>query len=162
MNEGKLLSANTHDTYVVKLVGDVRVPLCKTIDECVETICAEPFKHLTIDFSDAENADSTTLGLMAKLCIRAKALCGVMPVIFTPHADMTRLLNSMGFENISVLSSYQPIDVASLSPIECESECCDDETAKNHVLEAHRTLMTLCEGNETQFSDLVEHLEAEL
>ena len=162
MTEGKLLSASTNDTYVVKLVGDVRVPLCRTIDECVESICSTPFKHLTVDFSEAENADSTTLGLVAKLCIRAKSLCSVLPVIYTPNTDMTRLLNSMGFENIAIMSSTQPFDSADLTPIECESTCCDNETAKNHVLEAHRTLMTLCDGNEAKFADLVAQLEAEI
>ena len=126
MTEGKLLSASTNDTYVVKLVGDVRVPL------------------------------------VAKLCIRAKSLCSVLPVIYTPNTDMTRLLNSMGFENIAIMSSTQPFDSADLTPIECESTCCDNETAKNHVLEAHRTLMTLCDGNEAKFADLVAQLEAEI
>ena len=160
MSEGKLLAANTGEAYMLKLVGDVRVPLCKTLDECVESICDDHFDSLMIDFSDAVNADSTTLGLIAKLCIKAKQQCKVDPTIYSPNEDMSRLLDTMGFESICDLVHVLPNFQASDGAVECTTLECEEEELKRKVIEAHNTLIGMCDGNAECFSDLVKQLEA--
>ncbi len=160
ISEGKLLAASKGETYVLKLVGDVRVPLCKTLDDCVESICDEGFEALTIDFSDADNADSTTLGLIAKLCIKAKQQCQVDPMIYSPNDDMSRLLDTMGFESICELVHVLPDLDNCGDALECEHQNCEEEEIKRRVIEAHKILIQLCDGNAECFSDLVRQLEA--
>jgi len=160
MDDGKLLSAQYKNTYLLKLVGDVRVPLCKTIDDCVDQICGYGFDKLAIDFSEAENADSTTLGLMAKLCIKAKNQCQMQPLVFAPNPDMYRLLESMGFPSICQVIATAPDCLSESEMRECAKLECSEGEARAHVLDAHKTLMCLSKENEARFSDLVEQLEA--
>jgi len=160
MDDGKLLSAQYKNTYLLKLVGDVRVPLCKTIDDCVEQICGYGFDKLAIDFSEAENADSTTLGLMAKLCIKARNQCQMQPMVFAPNPDMYRLLDSMGFPSICQVLAKSPDCLSTVELQECAHIDCPENEVRERVLEAHKTLMCLSKENEARFSDLVEQLEA--
>lgn len=161
MSDGHLLSANVDGQYILKLTGEVRVPLCRTLDECVDEICALGFKGLLVDFSAASNADSTTLGLIAKLCIRAKERSGIEALIYAPQEDMLRLLTSMGFDTIATIITELENPVT--GQLEERAMCsCDTSEAIEHVLEAHKILMELSENNREKFSDLVEQLERDL
>ena len=75
----------------------------------------------------------------------------------TTHADITRLLQSMGFDQV-----FNIID----QPYECPNCLADlpsqdqsEDLVRAHVLEAHRILMSLNESNRAAFHDLVSALE---
>ena len=73
MQPGRILVAGQDGAFVIKLVGDVRLTLCTTLDEFFdEMLSVEGFASVVVDLSDALNVDSTTLGLLAKLAIKAK------------------------------------------------------------------------------------------
>ena len=75
----------------------------------------------------------------------------------TTHDDITRLLQSMGFDQVFNIVNQ---------PVPCP-ECLDDLPSQDHseavvkakVLEAHRILMGLNDSNREAFHDLVNALE---
>ena len=101
--------------------------------------------------------DSTTLGLLAKLSILSRQKVGMLPTLVTTHPDITRLLQSMGFDQV-----FNIVD----RPIPCP-ECLTDlpsqdqneDVVRSKVLEAHKILMGLNDSNREAFHDLVNALE---
>jgi hypothetical protein len=81
----------------------------------------------------------------------------LLPTVVTTHEDITRLLSSMGFDQV-----FNIVD----RPIPC-TECLtdlpsqdqDEDIVKAKVLEAHKILMGLNDSNRDAFHDLVNALE---
>lgn len=159
MQAGKILVAEHQGTYVIKLVGDVRLTLCTTIDEYFNKMFTAPdFVGVVIDLSEAEGIDSTSLGLLAKLAIEARKRYQMVPIIISPNPDITRLLDSMGFDKVFEIREDSPVrladDMGELPLVNADEDC-----VRCKVIEAHRTLMELNEKNREIFSDLVDSLE---
>ena len=102
--------------------------------------------------------DSTTLGLLAKLSILSKRKFGMLPTLASTNPDVSRVLDSMGFNQV-----FNVVH----TPAPCP-ECLDDlpeqdqteAVVKERVLEAHHILMSLNESNRDAFRDLVSALES--
>lgn len=158
MQGGKILVADHMGAFVIKLVGDVRVTLCVSFDDYVEgMLAAGDFHSVIIDLTEASGIDSTTLGLLAKVAIRARQQFDYRPVIVSTQSGITRLIDSMGFGAVFDIHTQRPEsadDFKSLPVIHCS-----ESTVRDRVLEAHRTLMGMNEENRTRFTELVTTLE---
>lgn len=158
MSCGKIQFAEQSGTFVLKFVGEVRLTLCSALDATIEQIfSAANFSAIVLDLSEAQSVDSTTLGLMAKLSILSRQRTGLLPTVVTTQGDITRLLHSMGFDQVfNILDKPLPCpDCLSDLPAQEAPE----EVVKAKVLEAHRILMGLNEHNRAAFSNLVDALE---
>ena len=160
METGNFLVAEHEGVFIIKLVGDVRLTLCCVIDDFLQEMFSSPnFVSVSVDLSEAEGIDSTSLGMLAKLALRAKSTCGIEPVLVSPNPNITYLVQSMGFEHIYALcKDPQASDVEKYTCL--EGECCDEAEVREKVIEAHKVLMGLNPENQTRFSDLVTALEA--
>ncbi len=160
MQAGKILVAQHQGAFVIKLVGDVRLTLCTTIDDYFSEMFSNPdFIGVVVDLADAEGIDSTSLGLLAKLAIQAKQRFQLVPMIISPNPDITRLLDSMGFAKVFEIRREicaPPVDTLGELPI----VNADEDRVRNKVIEAHRILMDMNEENRQTFSALVSTLEA--
>ena len=159
---GKILVAESGDDCFIKLIGDVRVTLCITIDEYINSIFHEgrQYKSVVLDFLELEAIDSTTLGLMAKLAIHAASQFDIRPTIFCVNESILKLLKSTGFEQLFDIQCLDKIegsalDFRDLRAIQGE----DEDRIRDKVLEAHRILMTMNKKNAAEFRELVENLE---
>ena len=157
MSTGKIQFAEQSGTFILKFVGEVRLTLCSALDATIEKIFTSlNFSAIVIDLTETRSIDSTTLGLLAKLSILSRQKIGLLPTVVTTHDDITRLLQSMGFDQV-----FNIVE----SPLPC-SECLADlpsqdqseDVVKAKVLEAHQILMSLNESNREAFHDLVSAL----
>jgi anti-anti-sigma factor len=158
---GRILVAAHEGVYVLRFEGDVRLTLCTAVDAYLAHMFEDPaFRGVVVDLSATVGIDSTSLGILAKLSIQASRRFGFVPTPVSTNPDITRILHSMGFDDVFMI-----ID----EPLERESQlrelpAIDDiseEDLRRHVIEAHRVLMGLNEGNRDTFKDLVEALEAD-
>jgi anti-anti-sigma factor len=158
--EGRILAASQDGAYLIRLIGDVRLTLCTTIDDYVEQMFEDPeFASVWVDLCDAEGIDSTTLGQLAKLALQAKSRFGFAPAIFSCDPGINRLLRSMGFQQLFELheeTCATPEDVSEIPAV----PGADEGAMKAKVIEAHRVLMGLSEENRSRFKDLVTVLES--
>jgi anti-anti-sigma factor len=151
----------SHDgVYVIVFDGDVRLTLCTTVDDYLEKMFQDPdFRSVIVDLSETENIDSTSLGLLAKLSIQADKRFSFRPTLISTRKDITRILLSMGFDEVFDLVE-QPLErkeqLAELPQMEAS-----EEDVRSKVLEAHQILMSMNEANEAAFHDLVAALEAD-
>ena len=101
MSTGRIQFAEQDGTFVLKFVGEVRLTLCSALDATIERIfTALNFNAIVIDLTETRSIDSTTLGLLAKLSILSRQKTGLLPTVVTTHEDITRLLESMGFDQV--------------------------------------------------------------
>jgi anti-anti-sigma factor len=158
MQEGRILAASHDGAYVIRMVGDVRLTLCTTIDDYFQHMFEDPnFTSVWVDLCDAEGIDSTTLGLLAKLALKVKEKYGFEPAIYSCDPGINRLLRSMAFNRLFELheeSCSNPEDVAEVPAVGGS-----EESVRQKVIEAHRVLMGISQENRDRFKDLITALE---
>ena len=156
--DGKILAASHHGAYVIRLIGDVRLTLCTTIDEYFQKMFEDPeFASVWVDLCEAEGIDSTSLGLLAKLALKVKERFGFAPAIYSCDPGINRLLKSMGFQRLFELREEvcsNPENISEIPSVEGS-----EQDIKEKVVEAHRVLMGLNEENRVRFKDLMNALE---
>lgn len=160
MNTGSIYYAVQSGCYVLKCVGDVRLTLCASLDCHLEEVmgCGE-IEDMLVDLTDAECIDSTTLGLIAKLAVKAASSGMAKPALVSTNEDVTRVLLSMGFDHVFVLLNDLPRSVEYLATVPDVTE--SDTQLQARILGAHRVLMSLNDSNREAFCDLVQVLECQ-
>lgn len=134
--------------------------LCTTLDTCLKNMVDDPaFISVIVDLSDAEGIDSTSLGLLAKISRLATPVMGHVPTLISSRADITRIVDTMGFRD-RVFVIVPNADVEAQETLSEQSEAPLDEwSAHERVLEAHKILMSLNDQNRQTFRELVECME---
>ncbi|WP_339642884.1 STAS domain-containing protein [uncultured Porticoccus sp.] len=159
MQPGKILVSHDDDVYLIKLVGDVRVTLCTSLNNYIEAIFQTGnVAEVVIDMLDAVAVDSTTLGLLAKLAIYSHDHFGIKPTVFCNDESLYQVLAVMGLDEIFniIQESSSAADYQELPDISSDVEV---EEVRDRVLEAHRLLSVLNERNQQEFIDLIRSLE---
>ena len=158
MSDGKILGGAHNGVYVLKFAGDVRVTLCSTVDAFLDDMFSDAdFQSVLVDLTEAEGIDSTSLGLLAKLSLRASDRLGMMPTIVSTRPDITRVLISMGLDDVFRII-IEPLEHKEQLG-ELERKQASEQDLRQRVIEAHRALMSLNESNREAFKDLVSTLE---
>lgn len=150
---------SVHDgAYVLKLSGDVRVPICATLDKFIEGMFENPsLNAVIIDLSETHVIDSTALGLLAKIAIYYDKKFQSKPLLLSPNPDITRILLSMGFPQVFDLREEGLNSKPAMADLPRVS--CSEDNACEKVLEAHRILMSMNDNNREIFRDVVQALE---
>ena len=161
MQSGRILYGIYEGTYVLKLIGEVRVPMCTSLDGFLERMFHDQkLSSVLIDLSATTLVDSTTLGLLAKIPVYLRQQAQGKPVILSTNPDVTRILRSMGFEQFFILlQQWEDAHLAAGSLAELPKEEQGQYDVTQKVIDAHRRLMAMNETNHQTFSDLVQSLE---
>ncbi|WP_430462437.1 STAS domain-containing protein [Thalassolituus sp. LLYu03] len=160
MNSGKVEVAFCRGIHVIRLKGDVRLNLSSALEQYINEVLTKPgFSNVVIDLSEADGVDSTTLGQMAKVSILCREQHNITPTISSPNPGITKILMSMGFDQV-----FHIID----EPFTDEAHFCEwvagaltEDQARDQVISAHRVLMSLNEKNKDAFRELVDTLESD-
>ena len=164
MCESKLLvGLQNKQTFWLKLEGDVRVPWCVSLETYCETVIQQPgITSVCVDLREAENLDSTTLGVLAKVAIHTQKHCAEKAILLCPDENILRLVLSMGFANVFDIKEREGENYPDLDNIIYDElplvECTEDDM-KDSVIAAHKTLMEMTDENRASFSGLVSALE---
>jgi hypothetical protein len=82
---------------------------------------------------------------------------GVVPTVVSTRPDITRLLVSMGLDDVLQIIT-EPLEHKEQLG-ELERKHASEEDLRQRVIEAHQALMSLNESNREAFKDLVSTLE---
>ncbi|MEO6698096.1 MAG: STAS domain-containing protein [Paraperlucidibaca sp.] len=161
MDACKMQYAVLNGTYVLKLVGDVRVPTCTSLETFVEQRVKndEGLRAVLIDLTATEAIDSTALGLLARIAVLLQQRGLGRPVLLCINPDIERILMSMGFDKVFRILRTTSALKSSLD--ELPSGDISEDAVTQQVIDAHRTLMSLNESNTQAFRSLVDALESE-
>ena len=157
---GRILVGEQGGVHVMLFRGDVRLTLCKALDDYLADVLKDPcIRSIVVDLSETENIDSTSLGLLAKLSIESGRRFGYRPTLVSTRPDITRIIEAMGLDDVFNLVHEQLAHEEQLG--ELPPCAANEDQVRTRVLEAHRILMGLNEQNREVFRDLVATLEAE-
>jgi anti-anti-sigma factor len=160
MLSGKILYAVHDGTYVIKLIGDVRMPMCASLDGFLDKMFSDAaLTSVLVDLTETTGIDSTALGLIAKIAVFLRERFDRKPVLMSTNPDVNRVLNSMGFDSVFIILEYIPDNAALFDELPDQASSQQELTRK--VIEAHRVLMGLNEQNQETFRSLVDALESE-
>ena len=156
----KILQAEKQGIYLLKFIGEIRLSLCSTLDNLVESITQDPaFKTVVIDLTETEIIDSTTLGLLAKIAMAAAERSHFLPTLISTNPDVTRIVISMGFDRIFIIVKEPASRIEELEEIPVLRA--SEQQVREKVLDAHKVLMGLNSKNREEFKNLVRALECE-
>ena len=156
---GRILVGNGDGTYLVKLVGDVRLRLGAAVDEFLDRVLKDrEIRSVVVDLTGAEGIDSTALGVLARLSVQTRNRLSFTPTLVSTRRDITRVLRAMGFDDIFHIVEEPLVDERQLG--ELPTSDLPPEELRGRVLAAHRGLMAMNDSNREQFKDLVAALEA--
>lgn len=162
MRPGQILVADHKGVYVIKMVGDVRLTLCISFDQFIDSMFNAPDFHAVLfDLSEAEAIDSTTLGLMAKISLLGYDRVGSRPLVYSTNDSINRVLDTMGFADIFTICSELEAPVEPCEPLPETTGEESEGVIKSKVIEAHKVLMDLNEENKKTFTNLVGMLEGD-
>lgn len=155
---GQIAVASDEGTYAIRMTGDVRMVLCLSFDKFIQSMFADPaFDSVVFDLTHADAVDSTTLGLMAKIALKCRQVGVPKPVLIAESRGMVHLLETMGFEEIFVISQGHQNNMIDTKRLDCEEG--SEDNFKQRVIDAHKVLMSLNDHNQQAFKELVENLE---
>lgn len=160
MTKGKILVGDSDGDYLIKMTGDVRVTLCTSLNQYINTIFKDQrVKSVLLDLRNTDGLDSTTLGLLAKLALHCQRNYKLVPIIFCANESILKTLDVMGLDELFEMICGEPVEQANLSELPCSP---GEERARQDVLEAHKLLIELNPKCEPEFIDLIRCLEAKV
>ena len=159
MDKGRILVGETSGNFLVKMTGDVRVTLCASLNQYIESVFKQQtVRSVLVDLRETSCLDSTTLGLLAKLALYSKGRYGVTPILFCDDASILKMFEVMGLDELFDIVPGKIVDEPNLMALEPTA---DEEQARQHVLEAHKLLVKINPACQRDFFDLIRYLEEE-
>lgn len=158
--DDKFLVGEYEDKIFVQFVGNATMKNSKTIEELFDNIFAGEKKEIIIDFKDCNYMDSTMLGFLAKTAIKLKKVWNKQMFEFNAINMVKASLKSTGVYNLMEhLEDFS--GVVQLTELQVKDFSDKGEKAR-HILDAHKTLMSLSEENEKVFKNVVDLLEKDI
>lgn len=157
MDKGKILVGRVGDNYVIKMVGDVRMNLCTSLNDYINSIFKEAaVRGVLVDLRETSGLDSTTLGLLAKLALFSKRLYNIVPLLFCGDKGILKTLQAMSLDELFQVVSTGREEWVDLRELPCVG---NEVKARADVLEAHKLLTEINPQCEADFVDLIHYLE---
>jgi anti-anti-sigma factor len=157
MITGEVFYAKQHDTYTIKMVGDLRYTLGCALDDFLNQLFARnDYDDIRIDLSEATMIDSTNLGLLAKIANFMRDRFGKRATLVCDNSDINKILDSVGFSDIFIISQDRLSDAQAIQRLPV-AEPTKPELTKT-LFETHSTLSALNDENRKAFHDIVETL----
>lgn len=161
MAAGKAFYAKQGNTYVIKLVGEIRYTMGCSLDEFLNRLFDKlDFNNILVDLSEATCIDSTNLGLLAKIANFMQDHFARKTTIISTNKDINQLLDNVGFYKIFNIcdNCSTPAGVTRQLPISDPSKT---ELTKI-MFEAHSILSELNDKNRLAFKSVVDSLKEKL
>lgn len=158
MAENVALYAKHDDTYVIKLIGDIRYTLGCALDEFLNQLFLNlDYREILLDLREVTAIDSTVLGLLAKIANFARHRLASKVTLVSSNQDINCVLESVGFYEIFNVCDSSPATVETLYPIPCK-DLSKPELTKT-LLEAHSNLIQLNDKNKEEFQGVIDALK---
>ena len=162
---GQFLAARQAGVFLIRCVGDVRLGMGTRMDQYFERVLKSgECTAILVDLRDTESIDSTSLGSLAKLSIVARHALDAPPTLVSTNPDITRVLKTMGFDEVFALIEHPVEDSGAQSePIDLRNGrgAGDESEMRRYVIDVHKALTSLNGKNREAFKDLMACLEDE-
>jgi anti-anti-sigma factor len=162
MEAGAAFYLKQGNTYVLKLVGDVRYTMGCALGDFLEGLFAQiDYDDIIVDLTEAHSIDSTSLGLLAKIANFNRQRFSHPTTLLSTNPDVNQILENLGFYDIfTIRDTGEKISVA-LQQL-AVAEPCSKDALTRIVYEAHRTLSEINPRNQDEFKSVLDGLRSKL
>lgn len=159
MKKADILIANKDGVYNVKVDGRATHECTPPLRNLAKDLEQTTFKRICVDLRNCTGMDSTFMGILTMLVLRAKKI-GAEVVVYNASEFLVSLLHGLGIKKLFSFATGE-MDVSGAVQAEAAPQVDKVESAKM-VLEAHKTLMEADEGNVKKFEKVVEFTQKDL
>ena len=157
MKEDDILISNSGSVYDIKVRGranfEYAVPL-RHFANCM----SDSIGLIRIEASECTFMDSTFMGVLAMMALRAKKINASISIYNASEQNKTSLCG-LGLKR---LFTFAEGTVSMDAQIASDAAPVDQKTHAETVLEAHKTLMNVDEGNVEKFEKVVDSVQKDL
>jgi len=158
MSNGEVIIANGEGVYAIKVSGRATFECAPPLRALSKELDQTSFQKVEIDLEDCQGMDSTFMGVLAMMALRAKKI-GAEIIICNASEPNKTLLYGLGLKKLFQFTIGH-VDVGDAAAR--QSEAVDQRTNATTVLEAHKTLMGVDEENVKKFEKVVDFVQKDL
>lgn len=156
-NSGELTISNRNTVYTVKVSGRATFECAPPLRNLAKSLEKELFSLLIVDLAECTWMDSTFMGILAMLGLRAKKVDAPME-IYGASDQNRELLLGLGLKKLFVFKSGSP----SCEGGEVVTGNANSAPDAQTVLDAHKTLMDVDESNVGRFGKVVDMVQKDI
>lgn len=150
--------ADFDNVYIFKFVGNFLFSLCPAVEGFMNTLFTERgMRPVVVDMTETARVDSTALGILARMAIHCRRMLQVKPTVLVSNNDIVTILKGMSFDG--VLNILQTTAILDGRFEEIKPVAADEKEMLDHILESHRTLMSMSPSNRAKFEQAIKVLE---
>lgn len=161
MESGAAFYVRQGNTYILKLIGDVRYTMGCALGDFLDGLFTHTdYDDIMVDLTEAHSIDSTSLGLLAKIANFNRQHFSHKTTLLSTNPDVNQILDSMGFYDIFNIRDTGEAITEALQQLAINAPCKDELT--RIVYEAHQTLSDLNPHNQEAFKEVLDSLRSRL
>lgn len=165
-NTTRAFFGNGNHTSVLELRGPVRFVAARALRTFFDNAIAwSDTDTVIIDLRGVDLIDSTGLGLLARIGRASLESVGRRAVIICGDNDVAACLRSAAFDKLFVMIEEYPFDerVPLVEvPLNLPDAAHPDRSLGRLILDAHRDLASVSDGNRGAYGEIIAALEADL
>ena len=158
MSSGETIICGSGERYAVKVVGRGTFECVAPLRALAKELDSAEFKQIDVDLADCQGLDSTYMGVLAMMALRAKKIQAVISIYNA--SELNR--NSLYGLGLKRLFQFTEGAVDLNGAVVSEAGPVDQKTHAETVLEAHKTLMNVDQGNVQKFEKVVDFVQKDL
>ena len=160
-NSGDLLITNKGGAYRVHVSGRATFECAPSLRNLAKKLETESFKEIRIDLEKCSWMDSTFMGILAMLALRARKLNAPIYVCNASEQNVA-LLCGLGLKKFFQFVTDNAAELENTDGVwNDETPGVSDRKAQT-VLEAHQTLMNVDEENIKKFEKVVDMVQRDI
>jgi anti-anti-sigma factor len=161
MDAGAAFYVKQGNTYILKLVGDIRYTMGCALGDFLDDLFARvDYGDIVVDLTEAHSIDSTSLGLLARIANFNRQRFARKTTLLSTNSDVNQILDNMGFYDIFTIRDTGETIMVALQQLAIDGPCKDQLT--RIVYEAHQTLSELNPRNREAFKGVLDTLRPKL
>ncbi len=161
MSSGETIISGGGDRYTVKAIGRATFECVDPLRDLAKTLDTVKFKQIDIDLADCQGMDSTYMGVLAMMALRAKKINAEISIYNASELNRNSLFG-LGLKRLFQFKDGPVTMEEQKSAESSDASPTDKITQATTVLEAHKTLMAVDQGNVEKFEKVVDFVQKDL
>ena len=159
MSSGETIISGSGERYAVKVIGRATFECVAPLRSLASELDKSEFKQVDVDLSDCQGMDSTYMGILAMMALRAKKIKAVISIYNASDLNRNQLYG-LGLKRLFQFTEGV-VEMGEYSSGK-ENVPADQLTHATTVLEAHKTLMDVDQGNVEKFEKVVDFVQKDI
>jgi anti-anti-sigma regulatory factor len=154
MKKAEVMIANNSGIYKIKVIGRATFECAPPLRSLAKDLADEEFKKIIMDLSSCTAMDSTFMGILAMLGLRARKIAAEM-VILNAGSSNIALIEGLGLKKLFTFTNDLSQATRTDEWRKFDASKTDRLDTARTVLEAHDTLMGVDSENVKKFEKVV-------